>query len=120
MQLLIKILPTLRSEFAGKVAYFQIKKELIKNKKLSVDLMEYILTLGRAIENIEVVVVFRENADQKNQVRVNFRSQGKVDVNKIARLFGGGGHKAASGCTIKGKIREVSRKVLSKIKENLL
>lgn len=119
MQLLIKILPTLSSEFAGKVAYFQIKKELIKNKKLSVDLMEYILTLGRAIQNIEVVVVFRENVDKKNQVRVNFRSQGKVDVNKIARFFGGGGHKAASGCTVKGKIQEVSRKVLSKIKENL-
>jgi len=119
MQLLSKILLTLRSEFKGKVVYFQAKKELIKNKKLSIDLAEYILTLGRAIQNIEVVALFRENAKQKNQVRVNFRSQGRVDVNKVARFFGGGGHRAASGCTVKGNIGEVRRKVLSKIKESL-
>jgi len=65
------------------------------------------------------VVLFKENLGVENEIRVNFRSQGKVDVNKIASFFGGGGHKAASGATIHGKIDDVRRRVLAKIKENL-
>ena len=52
--------------------------------------------------------------DQSNdgKIRVSFRSKGRVDVNKIARSFGGGGHRAASGCTIDGTLAQVRRKVL--------
>ncbi|MBU3959174.1 MAG: bifunctional oligoribonuclease/PAP phosphatase NrnA [Candidatus Omnitrophica bacterium] len=119
MRLLNKIQSTVRRDFNGKVAWFEVKQSLIKNKKISFDLSEYILSFARAIKDVEVAVLFKENLDQKNEVRVNFRSQGKVDVNKIAQFFGGGGHKTASGCTIKGKIDEVRRRVLVKIRESL-
>ena len=51
----------------------------------------------------------------RSEIRVNLRSQGKVDVNKVAQYFGGGGHKAAAGATVKGKIEQVRKKVLAKI-----
>jgi len=44
---------------------------------------------------------------------VNLRSCGKVDVNKVARFFGGGGHKMASGCTLKGSLKSAINKVVS-------
>jgi phosphoesterase RecJ-like protein len=50
---------------------------------------------------------------------VNFRSKGKIDVNRIAQFFGGGGHKTASGCTVSGSLQAVKRKVINKIKEQL-
>jgi phosphoesterase RecJ-like protein len=118
MKLLAKILPTLGCEFSGKIAWFQIKRELLKKYEVSFDLSEYVLNFARAIKGVEVAVLFKERLIQKNEVRVNLRSQGKIDVNKIAQFFGGGGHKTASGCTIKGRIEEVRRKVLSKIKES--
>ncbi|HTZ11529.1 MAG TPA: DHHA1 domain-containing protein, partial [Candidatus Margulisiibacteriota bacterium] len=118
-RLLSRILPTLRSEARGKVAWFKIKRSALKHKKLGFDLGEHILSFARGIKGVEVVAVFRENPGVKNEVRVNFRSQGKVDVNKIAASFGGGGHRTASGATIKGDIDSVSRKVLAKIKASL-
>lgn len=119
MELLIKILPTLRRDASGKIIWFQIKRNMLKNKRLSFDLSEHILSFGRAIKDMEVCVLFKENLGVKNEVRINFRSHGLVDVNKIAQFFGGGGHKTASGATVKGKIDQVRKKVLAKICESL-
>ncbi|MDD5247019.1 MAG: DHHA1 domain-containing protein, partial [Candidatus Omnitrophica bacterium] len=80
-------------------------------------LTEHILSFGRSISGVEVVCLFKENLGENNQVRVNFRSHGKVDVNRIASGFGGGGHKTASGATVTGKLHEVRKKVLAKVRE---
>lgn len=119
MKLLSKILPAMRKAYKGKIIWFEIKKELLENRKLSFDLTENILSFARAIKGAEVAVLFKENIGVKNEIRVNLRSQGKVDVNKIASFFGGGGHKTASGATVKGKIDQVKKKILRKIKDNL-
>ena len=118
MKLLSKILPTISRQLHGKIAWLQIRKNLLKNKITSIDLTEHLLSFARSIKDVEVAVLFKENLGQKNEVRVNLRSQGKIDVNKIARFFGGGGHKTASGCTIKGRIEDVRRRVLNKIRES--
>lgn len=119
MKLLARILPTMRRFAAGKVAWFQIRRNILKNKKSSFDLSESLLSFARAIKDVEVCVLFKENLGTKDEVRVNFRSQGKLDVNKIAQLFGGGGHKTASAATIKGDIGQIRRRVLAKIRESL-
>jgi len=119
MKLLTRILLGIKQEAKGRIVWFQVKRDMLRNKKLFFDLSEHVLSFGRAIKDAQVVVLFKENLGVKNEIRVNFRSQGKVDVNRIAQFFGGGGHKAASGCTIKGKIDNVRRMVLNKIKDSL-
>jgi phosphoesterase RecJ-like protein len=119
IKLLIRILPNIKRELGGKIIWFQIKQDVLKNKKLSFDLSEELLSFARAIKDVEVAVLFKENLGLKDEIRVNFRSQGRVDVNKIANLFGGGGHRTASGATVRGRIDQVRKKVLAKIKENL-
>ena len=119
MKLLSKVLPRMRQGAGGKIIWFQIKRSMLKDKKSSFDLSEHILSFGRAIKDAEVVVLFKENLGVKDEVRVNLRSQGKIDVNKIASFFGGGGHKAASGATIRGRLDQVRKKVLAKIREAL-
>jgi len=119
LQLLMAILPTMRQLCKGELVWIEIKKNLLKNRIISFDLTEQILTLARTINDVEVIVLFKEVLGKKEEVRVNFRSQGKVDVNKVARFFGGGGHKTASGATVKGGLEEVKRRVLAKIKQSL-
>lgn len=119
MSLLPKILSTLERDVSGRIIAFRIKQGLIKGKKIYFDLTENVLSFGRLIRGSEVCVLFKEQPDQIKQIRVNLRSQGKVDVNRVAQFFGGGGHKTASGCTIKGSLQAVKRKVINKIKEQL-
>ena len=73
---------------------------------------ENVLNFGRLIQGGEICVLFKEELDKTGQIRVNLRSKGPVDVNRVAQFFGGGGHKAASGCTIKGGLESIKKKVI--------
>jgi len=46
------------------------------------------------------------------QVKVSLRSRRGVNVCELARQFGGGGHKYASGCKISGGIDAARDKLL--------
>ncbi|MFA4842534.1 MAG: bifunctional oligoribonuclease/PAP phosphatase NrnA [Candidatus Omnitrophota bacterium] len=115
IQVLVRILPGMKFEAAGRVVWFAVPGSLLRGKKINFDLTENILSFGRAVKDVEVAVLFKENLGEKKEIRVNFRSEGKVDVNKIARYFGGGGHHNASACTINGRLDDIRKRVLRKI-----
>jgi phosphoesterase RecJ-like protein len=119
VKLLLKILSKIKIFGQGRIAVFEIGLEPSRGKKLGIDLADQCLSFGRAIKGVEVVVLFKNSVTLKSQIRVNLRSQGKVDVNKVAVFFGGGGHKAAAGCTIPGEVSVVRRKVIAKISQEL-
>ncbi|MCX7927999.1 MAG: bifunctional oligoribonuclease/PAP phosphatase NrnA [Candidatus Omnitrophica bacterium] len=113
MKILIKILPTMRTFYNGKLVTFEIRRLVFPHHyKVSVDLTEYVLSFGRGLQGAEVVVLFKENLSESSQIRVNFRSQGRIDVNHIAQFFGGGGHTTASGATILGSLSSVKKRVI--------
>lgn len=59
---------------------------------------ESLINTPRSIDGVEVAVLIKDFAN--SGVRVSLRSRGGVDVQAIARNFGGGGHRNAAGCTI--------------------
>ncbi len=111
-RILIEVLSRVRLAPGGKVAWAEIPVEILRHRHLSFDLSDHILSFMRMIRGVQVVVLFRENFGDRRQVRVNLRSNGKVDVNRIASEFSGGGHKTASGCTVFGSLTGVRRRVL--------
>ncbi|MDD2703182.1 MAG: bifunctional oligoribonuclease/PAP phosphatase NrnA [Candidatus Omnitrophica bacterium] len=118
MRLLAEILPTMNRMLGGKVLWFQVSKDTVKrHKKICFDLSEHILSFGRSVKGTEVVLLFKENPGGEKEVRVNFRSQGNIDVNKIAGFFNGGGHKTAAGATVRGTLESVAGRVLNKVRE---
>jgi phosphoesterase RecJ-like protein len=60
------------------------------------------------------MVFFREV--RPGLVKINFRSKEKFDVQKIARVFGGGGHKKAAGALVKGDLKSICQKVIARVK----
>jgi phosphoesterase RecJ-like protein len=57
------------------------------------------------VKDIEAVAFFKEAGT--DDWRVSMRSKGEVDVNAIAKQFGGGGHKNASGCSAEGRFEDL-------------
>lgn len=53
------------------------------------------------------------------QYKVSLRSTEKVDVAKVAELFGGGGHVRAAGCTMNGTFHDVINNLSVHIEEQL-
>ena len=57
-----------------------------------------IIQYAKDISGVELAAVLREVDD--STIKVSLRSQSIVDVSVLAKKFGGGGHRRASGCTI--------------------
>jgi phosphoesterase RecJ-like protein len=43
------------------------------------------------------------------------RSKGDIDIGAVAKEFGGGGHKNAAGCTVRGGIDALQKLFIEKI-----
>ncbi|MDD5044712.1 MAG: bifunctional oligoribonuclease/PAP phosphatase NrnA [Candidatus Omnitrophica bacterium] len=116
MKVLAGMLSSAERDKRGGLIWFTIPQKVLRQANPHFDFTEHVLSFGRKIKGAEVVALFKENLGNKYQIKVNLRSQGKCDVNKIAKYFGGGGHRSASACTINGRLAVVRRDVLSKIK----
>lgn len=83
----------------------------------SYDLTDVIFSIMRLLKEPLVFVLFKRVERQK--IRINFRSRSRVDVNKIAKVFGGGGHKRASGTTFVGTLKEAENRVISFMQDKI-
>jgi len=102
-----KVISSLKFDPSRKICWATIDNWQDK----SYDLTEVVFSIMRLLKDPEVFFLFKRV--EKNKTRVNFRSRGRIDVNKIAKFFGGGGHKNASGTTIEESIGKAERKVVS-------
>lgn len=72
--------------------------------------LDGIVEQARTVDGTEVAILFRETPD--GSTKVSLRSAGHANVNAIARQFGGGGHRKASGALVAAPLAEVVPRVL--------
>jgi phosphoesterase RecJ-like protein len=70
-----------------------------------------------SIETVQISAIFRE--PKRGKIRCSLRSRGVYDVAAVARMFGGGGHRNAAGCTFEGQVDEVVDQVVAELKRCL-
>ncbi|MEE9499914.1 MAG: bifunctional oligoribonuclease/PAP phosphatase NrnA [Candidatus Omnitrophota bacterium] len=119
IKLLARVLLSLKVIENGRIAYIVVRKKLFNETKTRETACEDIISFARSIKGVDAAVFFREDIKKKGIFHVSFRSSKGMDVNKVAATFGGGGHKSASGCTLRGNFEEIKRKVLKRIKNEL-
>ena len=119
MKLLGRVLSNIKVDMGGKVAYMVVRKKDFKETKTTPLACENFVNFARSLESVDVAFVMRENIKKSGIFNVSFRSKGIIDVGKIASFFGGGGHKNASGCTVKGEFSLAKKRILKRIKDEL-
>ncbi len=112
------LLKSIRVTDGGRVAWLEVNRSLVKSFHAGADILDDLVNFPRSVQTAEVAFVLKEPAE-KGIIRVSFRSKGRIDVNKIARRFGGGGHMAASGCTIRGTLPEARKMILQVVRKSL-
>jgi len=83
--------------------------ERCKANKADVDPLVNVL---RPLESIRIVALLYE---QGGKIRVSMRSKDDSDVALIAKRHGGGGHQAASGCTLDGSLTACRDELLAEL-----
>lgn len=100
----------------GRIAWAQLREEDFRAAGAQADDTEEIIDSIRGIRGAGVAILFSE---KQGDVRLSMRSNGEVDVAKIARSFGGGGHVKAAGFTYNGPIEYAVCDVLRAIEQSL-
>jgi phosphoesterase RecJ-like protein len=78
---------------------------------------EGLINLPLTVKEIQAVVFFKEHGP--DDWRVSMRSKGDIDINAVAKQFGGGGHKNASGCSALGRFEDLKVLFREKITEQI-
>lgn len=89
--------------------HYQISTSVITREDLnccgaSDDDIAGVVNLINTVPNSRAAILFYETAD--NKIRASLRTENdKIDISRLAAIFGGGGHKKASGFCIEGKLK---------------
>lgn len=100
------------------VAYFWLKKKDYVRTGAEPDDSEGLIDHVRAIEPVIVACLFEEVEPKLTRISLRSKSD-RVNVNEIAKKFGGGGHHAAAGARVRGNPTVIQREVLSAVKQAL-
>jgi len=117
LHLLGELLANLKVEANGKLAWMAVTQDLLRKHSFNLAESEEFVTYAIATKGAEVGILFKEQDD--GVIRISFRSKGRIDVNRIASLFNGGGHVSAAGARIKGALGEVESKVIATVVKEL-
>lgn len=75
--------------------------------------LDSIVSQLRYTKGVEVAIFLYELKFQ--EFKVSLRSGDKVDVSRVAKYFGGGGHVRAAGLTMKGTAHDVITNILEQV-----
>jgi len=109
------VLGSVELEDSGRLATIYLDRAMARAAGGTYDDTEGLINLPLTVKEIQAVVFFKEV--DHSQYRVSLRSKGLIDVGEVAKRFGGGGHKNASGCTVDGTLPEVRAQVIPLVVE---
>lgn len=107
------VLSTLEVHHDGTVATLAVAPDTIAAAGATPEDTDGLINIPLSVRHIHAVAFFKSG--DPGQIRVSLRSKGTLDVGRIARDFGGGGHRNASGCTLEGSYDDVRARILARL-----
>ena len=116
-RLLEKALATLELDPEWGIAWMIIPQDDLVALRVTQEDLEGMVDVPRGVEGADVGLLFRQTTT--GEVKISFRSNGPVDVNELAKRFGGGGHIKASGALVPGPMAAAVERVVQATRENI-
>ncbi len=113
IELLRRVLDTVRRDATGKIAYLRQTLAMADNTDSADGDNNGFVNIPLAAKDIEAVLYMREV--KADAYRVSLRSKGDINVARVAEKFGGGGHKNASGLRVEGDWDELETEILTEL-----
>lgn len=89
----------------GRCIFSVVRRSVLDLYEAKPSDLDGVIDQMRTTEGIEVAILLDER--EPGEYKVSMRSNDIVDVSRICKYFGGGGHVRAAGCTIKGAAFDV-------------
>ena len=115
IELMSRVLSTARRDPSGRVAWLRQTLEMQEESGASEEDGDGFVNYPMSCGQVEAVAFMKETAP--GVYRTSLRSKGDVNVARIAERFGGGGHRNAAGCTLRGDWEEVEKMIVAHLIE---
>lgn len=99
------ILDTMEYYADGRCAIIYTTLKMCEKLGTGDDEMEGLASIPRQIEGVKIGITMREKAG--GMFKISVRTNDGYDASEFCKQFGGGGHPAASGCSIGGDLETV-------------
>jgi phosphoesterase RecJ-like protein len=109
------VLSAMQLDTAGRIAIVYLDHEMARAAGGTYEDTEGLINLPLTVKEIQAVVFFKQI--EGDEYRVSMRSKGDIDIGSVAKGFGGGGHKNAAGCTVKGGIDALQKLFVEHIEQ---
>ncbi len=106
-----RALETLRYACDGKIAVISITAAMMQESGAEDSDMDGIASIPRQIQGVKVGITVKEK--ENGVFKISVRTTDDVDACAICKTLGGGGHRAASGCSVAGTLEEATRRILA-------
>jgi phosphoesterase RecJ-like protein len=107
------VLNGMELDATGRIATLVMDRALAARCGGTYDDTEGLINFPLTVKDIQAVIFFKESAT--DDWRISMRSKGPVNINAVAKDFGGGGHVNASGCGAKGRLDDLKRLFEAKV-----
>ena len=104
LKLFRAVLNGMQLDAAERIATLFVTTQMAADCGATYEDTEGLVNFPLTAKEVLAVVFFKENGP--GDWRVSLRSKGDIDVNAVAKGFGGGGHKNASGCSVHGTFEQ--------------
>lgn len=111
VQLASKVMSNLHFAHNGQLVWSEITQQMYKSAGGEDNEPESLVSELRSIKGVEVAILFHELAE--GGLRAGLRAKGGVDVSRVAKQFGGGGHPNAAGIYIRGDYEMLKKNILA-------
>lgn len=117
MNLLREAFKTLETFKGKRIATMEVTQDMLSETETSMEDAEGIISFIRNLDTVEVAVLLKERKEKS--IKVSLRTKKDVDASKICKIFGGGGHKRAAGCTINEELNRAKELIVKAIEKEM-
>jgi len=112
-----EVLNTLSFHFENRVAMIYVTTEMLKKYDVPETELDAITGIPRQVAGVELGLTVKQREAQ--EFKVSVRTSESYDASEFCKIFGGGGHARASGCTVTGDLQSVKEKLIKALEEFL-
>ena len=102
----------------NKIAIITIPYEFYERTGIDPNCAKNLTRIGTEIKTVIVTALIAEV--EPGMCKVSYRSRGDYDCSKCANVFGGGGHKQASGCKVYGNLYDTIERVIKSMTDGII
>jgi len=101
----------------NRVCAMTLRRKTLADLGIDPKEIEGLVNYSLFLQGVEIGLLFTEKSDQST--KVNLRSQNQFDVARVAKHFGGGGHRNAAGCILPLGLEQAKKTVFKQVQRIL-